>query len=184
MSNQTFDGFPPSEKAMHNFAFFTQNASQDEVEYVPVQEPMKVPHPEKKANTNSVTNDNGNTVLLSQEQTNGLIEQCKPMVMSNPVRITEPSYLITEQQMIYLLSLAQGSPVPNLMPQTKGHVLKPNVAEQQSMFIGVQGEKQSTNVVDTVFNATLGTVGRIGHAFTGIVDSAVDVLTLGYANKK
>lgn len=181
MNNPSFSGFPPSEQVVHNFSFFTQDANQEEYQYIPTNTPITVPSPQSQ-NTTAPTGDQ--TVLLTTEQTIGLIEQCKPVQMGNPVKITEPSYLISEQQMIYLLSLAQGKPVPNLMPQKKGHVLKPNVAQEQQIVIGPQAEKQSHNVVDTVFNATLGTVGRIGHAFTGVVDSAVDVLTLGYGNRK
>lgn len=100
---------------------------------------------------------------LTPEQVSQFIEQLKPATMSNPVRVTQPSYVLTDEQMLYLLSLAQGQPVP--------------------VLLGDNATTNSGNVVDTLCNATLGTAGRLGHTLTGFVDGIIDILTLGYSSK-
>lgn len=184
--NNDFKGFPENKDFVHNISFFTQNASQEDVQYVPYNKKSQAQSDSHSATqqVTQQTSQNNNNGLLTQNQVNAYVEQCKPFIMGNPVKITQPSYLITEQQMIYLLSLAQGKPLSNLMPDEKQKASKSNGEHERCIVIGDTTQLRPTNVVDTFCNATLGTVGRIGHAFTGIVDSTIDVLTLGYSMKK
>lgn len=106
--------------------------------------------------------------VLSKEQVAQAMEQLKVQNLTQPVKINQPSYLVTEEQMRYLLGIAQSNPqqVEILRQTQKSHI-----------------QPQGINAIDTLANATLGTVGRVGHTLTGLVDSIVDIFTLGYAKK-
>lgn len=117
---------------------------------------------------------------LSQEDYQQIVENLKPQTMTNPIKITEPSYLITETQMKQLLGLNQGvngqiaqqfqSPQVNSLPLPQG---MPRANKQQAL-----------NMFDSIGNMTFGTVGRIGHTITGVVDGVIDIVTLGYSSRR
>lgn len=105
------------------------------------------------------TSQNTGINLITEQQAQQLLETLKPTPISNPVKIDRPAYLVTEEQMRHLLSLSNGNPL---------------------QFDNPPSEK---NVIDTIGEVTLGTVNRLGHTFTGLVNSVVSVLTLGYGQE-
>lgn len=116
--------------------------------------------------------------VLSKEQVAQAMEQLKVQTLTQPVKITQPSYLITEEQMRYLLGIAQSNPQQIQALQQQFNQQQCQQVQQQRPMIG-----QGGNAVDTLANATLGTVGRVGHTLTGLVDSVIEIFTLGYARR-
>lgn len=117
----------------------------------------------------------GTTTVLTSEQVRMYVDQLKPTIMSNPVKITQPSYLISEEHMKYLLSLAQGN--PNSLPSPSAQLVLPS-------FNTNNAPSRTKNVVDQIGSVTFGTAGRIGHTLTGLVDNVIDIITMGYSKKK
>ena len=138
---------------------------------------------------NQAVNEQG-TVILTEKQVDQLIAQLTPVAMSNPVKITQPSYLITEEQMKYLLSLASGNPQQMQGLQQTGLVQQQQVCYPTQViptynqpYQQLQPVNQVGSIIDGVANATLGTVGRVGHTLTTLADGILDVLTLGYGRR-
>lgn len=170
--------FQPSQELPQGFAPVTQQSAPVSTAHSPIPPAPSAP-PVVQQVSNQPTTQCG-TAILTPQQVEQLVAQLKPTVMSNPVKITQPSYLVTEEQMRYILSLAQGNPIqlPQLQRQFYSNNQEPPSTQRVQPTVVNGG-----SLFDGVANATLGTIGRVGHTFTGLIDSVVDIFTLGYARK-
>lgn len=116
--------------------------------------------------------------ILTREQVIQLMETLKATPISNPVKIDKPAYIVTEEQMKYLMSLANGN---DTYQMAKDAVF--GQPQLNSIPFPLPLERTHTNTLDTLGEMTLGTVSKIGHGFTELVNSVVDVITLGYGKK-
>lgn len=111
-----------------------------------------------------------------------IIQSLRPQAMTNPVKIVEPSYIVTEKQLQQMLALAQGNPNVQMLPsqpQPQQQVLVPGQYQPQQVI-----QPESKSWFDELGNITFGTVGRIGHTLTDVASGVIDILTLGYAQRK
>lgn len=159
-------------------------------------------------------------VSYSADEVEKMVNNLRVSIMTNPVKVTEPSYIITETQMKQLLNLQgmdkannhtqqqpqQQMPQQVVQPQyvqqqpyVNGNVYPQQQVVQQNGYqqVAVQAQRKtfkeqiaeatqapmpnSNNIIDTLGNVTFGTVGRIGHTLTGLVDGVIDVITMGYS---
>lgn len=152
-------------------------------------------------------------VQYSAEDINTMVANLKVNMMSNPVKIVEPSYVVTETQLKQLLGLKDIVQPQQVQPQyiqpqqqvqpqyiqpqyVQPQYIQPQYVQPQQLPQSTKNFKQqfsealqappptSNNVIDTLGNVTFGTVGRVGHTFTGLVDGFIDILTMGYASKR
>lgn len=138
--------------------------------------PQQAPAPIAPPTTQAVSG----TTILTDDQVRQYMEQLKPTPMSNPVKITEPSYVVTEKQMKYLLSLANGQPNGSFLNEPS-HGFVSSIKQALPQYDQPQRPR---NMLDDLGNLTFGTVGRIGHTLTGVIDGVIDIVSLGYASKR
>ena len=145
-------------------------------------------------------------VSYSADEVDKIVNNLRVSIMSNPVKVTEPSYILTETQMKQLLNLQGMANTNNQQipqPQYTQQVVQPQYIQPQPYVNGytqqqiIQPQRKtfkeqiaeatqaplpnSNNIIDTLGNVTFGTVGRIGHTLTGLVDGVIDVITMGYS---
>lgn len=142
-----------------------------------------------------------------------MVANLQVSTMSNPVKIVEPSYIVTETQLKQILGLkdvVQPQPQyaqPQYQPQPQYYQPQPQYVQPQynpqQMIQPVNYQQMqkrtmkdqfaealqaprptSNNMIDSIGNVTFGTVGRIGHTFTGLIDNIIDVVTMGYGSKR
>lgn len=120
-----------------------------------------------------------------------IIQSLRPQQMVAPVKIVEPSYVVSETQLQQLLAIAQGNPNVQMLPpsqpqqyiqapQPQQQVLTPQQYQPQQVI----QQSESKSWFDELGNITFGTVGRIGHTLLDVGNGIVDILTLGYATRK
>lgn len=166
--------------------FNTQNGGQyfsfEQTTMPPTQPQVNVP-----PNVNPVQSKS----VVTGSDMDKIIQSLRPQAMSNPVKIVEPSYVVTERQLQQMMALAQGNPNVSFvasqpqqgfaqqLPQGQ-QVLAPGQYQPQQVI----QQSESKSWFDELGNITFGTVGRIGHTLTTVADGVIDILTLGYATRK
>lgn len=129
------------------------------------------------------------TNVLTNTDVDKMVASLRPVSsteIGQPIVVDSKSYIFTEKQLNDLLSVGVSvNPIPQAqqMPVQQAFAQHP-LTLPYPQNLAPSDVRTGRNIVDTLANATLGTVNRVAHVAGNMFTGVIDVITLGYGKDK